>query len=260
MPRRQQRKHTRSDLIASLKGSGVRGPLSKMTKAQLQKMHADRTEVATDQEQTLSVTSGSASTNLPLGGSGTSSISLEGRGMKLSGSGMRVSGSGHCSGGGKQGSGKFQQLVRKHKGDMKAASREYKQQKGSGLTDVLKNVAEVAAPGLMMGAPGVAAGMLLQNPKKLLGSGEDMFGAGQPLAVEQFLEEGGSDQDGGSLSEYLDKVAKVSGAVAAGAAFIPGVGEVVAPVAGTLSTLTKAGSFVAGLTGNGDLDVTQYME
>jgi hypothetical protein len=36
-------------------------------------------EVATDQQQTLGVMSGSASTNLPLGGSGsTSGISLEG--------------------------------------------------------------------------------------------------------------------------------------------------------------------------------------
>eukprot|EP01047_Picozoa_sp_COSAG01_P091529 COSAG01_NODE_23110_length_828_cov_0.920439_1_plen_146_part_10 len=146
MPRRQPRKHSRSDLIASLKGSGVRGPLSKMTKAQLRKLHDDRMEVATDQDQTLRVMSGSASTNLPLGGSGESSgISLEGRGMKASGSGMRVSGSGHCSGGGKQGSGTFQQLVKKHKGDMKAASREYREQKGGAkASDVLDKLANGA--------------------------------------------------------------------------------------------------------------------
>jgi hypothetical protein len=169
-----------------------------MTKAQLQKMHADRTEVATDQEQTLSVTSGSASTNLPLGGSGTSSISLEGRGMKLSGSGMRVSGSGHCSGGGKQGSGTFQQLVKKHKGDMKAASREYKQQKGSGSVHPARQ--------------------------------KDLFGLGQPLAVEQFLDEGASDeQDGsGKASDMLSKLSK--GAALGGLALAPtGVGTLATP-------------------------------
>jgi hypothetical protein len=194
MARRQQRKHSRSDLIASLKGSGVRGPLSKMTKAQLQKMHADRTEVATDQDQTLSVVSGSASTNLPLGGSG---ISLEGRSMKPSGSGMRVSGSGHCSGGGKQGSGKFQQLVKKHKGDMKAASREYREQKGGAkASDVLDKLAKGAAlGGVATAATGIgsAATPFLEGFAGAAKTGSkiaDFFGYGQPLAVEQFLDDG----------------------------------------------------------------------
>ena len=152
------------------------------------------------EDQTLRVMSGSASTNLPLSGSGESSgISLEGRGMKPSGSGMRVSGSGHCSGGGKQGSGKFQQLVKKHKGDMKAASREYKQQKGSGLYPKF-----------------VEDGMDSLNK-----AGKDFFGSGQPLAVEQFLDEGASDeQDGsGKAADTLSKLSK--GSAALGLALAP---------------------------------------
>jgi hypothetical protein len=142
-----------------------------MTKAQLLKTHADRTEVAKDQDQTLSVMSGSASTNLPLGGSGSGSeIRLEGRGKREVP--PKVKGGGHCSGGGKQGSGKFQELVKKHKGDMKAASREYK---GSGLYPKF-----------------VEDGMDSLNK-----AGKDIFGSGQPLAVEQFLDEGASvEQDG----------------------------------------------------------------
>jgi hypothetical protein len=256
MARRQQRKHTRSDLIASLKGSGVRGPLSKMTKAQLQKMHADRTEVATDQQQTLGVMSGSASTNLPLGGSGSSSgISLEGgrgsifahrQGRKATiGSILgdigrdfvhkaqhtQVSGSGHCSGGGKQGSGTFQQLVKKHKGDMKAASREYKQQKGSGSV----------------------------HPARQM---KDLFGLGQPLAVEQFLDEGASDeQDGsGKASDMLSKLSK--GAALGGLALAPtGVGTLATPFLEGFAAATGVGSKVADLFGKGQpLAVEQFLD
>jgi hypothetical protein len=80
-------------------------------------LHDEATDVATDEQQTLSVTSGSASTVLPQGGAG-----------------IRLAGSGHCGGGhekpkskaGLQGSGTFRDLVKKHKGDMKAASREYR--------------------------------------------------------------------------------------------------------------------------------------
>ena len=264
MPRSQRRKLSRADLITNLKGSGVKGPLSRMTKAQLLKMHADRTQVATDQDQTLSVMSGSASTNLPVSGSGHSSeIRLEG---KQSGSGMvqtgapppKPSGSGHCSGGGKQGRGMYQQLVKKHGGNMKAASDEYRKLKGSGFIEdkIKQKVKDVAVKKADAAIDkNVRSKVLKAGLHAGLHAAADEFAGGGKLDVMKFMDQGGTDMDGGSLSEYLDKASKISSAVAAGAALIPGVGEVVAPVALGVSGLTKAGSEIAEVTGNGHLEM-----
>ena len=88
----------------------------------------------------------------------------------------------------------------------------------------------------------------------LAGSGE------APLDVQQFLDQGASDDmEGGSVSQVLDKLAKGS-ALAGAATAATGVGAAATPFLEGAAGVAKVGSEIADLFGYGDMDVRQYME
>ena len=83
----------------------------------------------------------------------------------------------------------------------------------------------------------------------------NIFGSGQPLGVDQFL------QEGGSVASVLDKVSNVAGSLGAASLVVPGVGEIAGPALGAVAGLSKAGSEIAEQMGKGVsmLDVQQYL-
>ena len=257
MPRRRAYKPNKSDLISKARHRGLKGdrPLSRMNLAQLRALHAD----ATDEDQTLGLTSGSALTVLPQGGAG-----------------IRLAGSGHCGGGhekpkpkaGLQGSGAFRELVKKHKGDMKAASLEYKQQQGSGVTDAIERKIKGKIKQKVFQKGDAAIDTQVSNPalRAALHAGlhagvDTLAGSGKaPLDVQQFLNQGASnDLEGGSVSQVLDKLAAGS-ALAGAATAATGVGAAATPFLEGAAGVAKVGSEIADLFGYGHADVRQYMD
>jgi membrane-bound lytic murein transglycosylase MltF len=132
----------------------------------------------------------------------------------------------------------------KHKGDMKAASLEYKQQQGSGVTDAIERKIKGKIKQKVFQKGDAAIDTQVSNPalRAALHAGlhagvDTLAGSGKaPLDVQQFLNQGASnDLEGGSVSQVLDKLA-----------------------AG--SALAKVGSEIADLFGYGHADVRQYMD
>jgi hypothetical protein len=259
MPRRRVYRPNKADLISTARRRGLKGdrPLSRMNLAQLRALHDEAADVATDEDQTLSVIPGSASTVLAQGGSG-----------------IRLAGRGHCGVQAKpkpkpglQGSGNFRDLVKKHKGDMKAASQEYKQQKGSGVTDMIEKKIKGKIKHKVFQKGDAAIDKQVSNPalRAALHAGlhagvDTLAGSGKaPLDVQEFLNHGASDDmEGGSVSQVLDKLATGS-ALAGAATAATGVGAAATPFLEGAAGVAKVGSEIADLFGYGDMDVRQYM-